>query len=46
MKKITVLYLSTKYTKTTNLKNFTLNYKKFKSGINHQLVICFKNLDL
>ena len=46
MKKITVLYLSTKYTKTTNLKTFILNYKKFKSGIKHQLVICLKNLDL
>ena len=45
MRKITLLYLSTKYTKTIKLKNFISNYKKFKSGIKHQLVICFKNLD-
>ena len=45
MRKITALYLSTNYTKIINLKNFILNYKKFKSGIKHQLVICFKNLD-
>jgi len=46
MKKIKVLYLSSKYTKTINLKNFIKNYKKFKSGLKHELIICFKNLDL
>jgi hypothetical protein len=46
MKKIKVLYLSSKYTKTINLKNFIKNYKKFKPGLNHELIICFKNLDL
>jgi len=46
MKKVTVLYLSTKYTKISSLKNFILNYRKFKPGLKHKLVICFKNLDL
>ena len=46
MKKVNVLYLSTKYTKISSLKNFILNYRKFKPGLKHQLVICFKNLDL
>ena len=45
MKKIKVLYLSSKYTKLKNLKNFIYNYKKFKSGLRHELIICFKNLD-
>lgn len=45
MKKYLVLYLSSKYTKIINLKNFLNNYKKFKSGLKHDLVICFKNLD-
>tara|TARA_B100000579_G_scaffold309893_1_gene259521 strand:- start:853 stop:1659 length:807 start_codon:yes stop_codon:yes gene_type:complete len=46
MKKLVVLYLSSKYTKIKNLKNFIANYKKYKSGIKHELIICFKNLDL
>ncbi len=45
MKKIIVLYLSTKYSNIKNLKNFILNYKKFKSGLNHRLIVCFKNLN-
>ena len=28
-----------------SLDNFIKNYKKFKSGYNHKLIICFKNLD-
>jgi hypothetical protein len=46
MKKIIVLYLSSKYTKIINLKNFISNYKKFKPGLKHELIVCFKNLDL
>ena len=46
MKRIIVLYLSSKYTKIINLKNFITNYKKFKPGFKHELIVCFKNLDL
>ena len=46
MNKIKVLYLSSKYTKIINLKKFIVNYKKFKPGFKHELIICFKNLDL
>ena len=45
MKKILVIYLSTKYTKTLNLKKFIYNYTKYKAGANHKLLICFKGLD-
>lgn len=45
MKKIYVLYLSTKYSSIDSLKKFVNNYKKYKSGIKHQLIVCFKNLD-
>jgi glucan-binding YG repeat protein len=44
MKRIIVLYLSSKYTNTINLKNFIKFYKKFSPGIKHELIICFKNL--
>jgi hypothetical protein len=43
-KKIIVIYLSTKYSKTRDLKNFLRFYKKYKSGSPHQLIICFKQL--
>ena len=46
MKRLIVLYLSSKYTKIINLKNFISNYKKFKPGLKHELVVCFKNLEL
>jgi len=46
MNKIKVIYLSSKYTKIINLKKFIVNYKKFKPGLKHELIICFKNLDL
>ena len=45
MKKLILLYLSTRYTKQSNLKNFITNYRKFKPGIKHELIICFKNLN-
>jgi hypothetical protein len=44
MKKILVIYLSTCYTKRVNLINFIKNYRKFKAGVEHELLICFKNL--
>jgi hypothetical protein len=45
MKKILVIYLSTKYTKRLNLKKFIHYYTKYKAGITHKLLICFKGLD-
>lgn len=41
-KKIIVIYLSTKYSKIDDLKNFIKFYKKYKSGADHKLLICFK----
>ena len=43
-KKIIVIYLSTKYSKIDDLKNFIKFYKKYKSGADHKLLICFKQL--
>ena len=39
-----VCYLFTYFDDTNSLKNFVDNYKKFFSGINHKLLICFKLL--
>lgn len=44
-KNIIVLYLSTTYSKVSDLKKFIGNYKKYKSGCNHKLIICFKKLN-
>ena len=46
MKKLIVLYLSSAYTNIENLNNFIKYYKKFRPGIKHDLIICFKNLSL
>ncbi len=40
-----VCYLYTKYDKISSLRNFYNNYKKFKSGHNHDLVICYKLIE-
>ena len=45
MKKILVIYLSTKYTKRSNLKKFIHYYTKYKAGTAHKLLICFKGLE-
>ena len=37
-----VCYHYTSFDKKKSLTNFVKNYKKYKSGLNHQLVICFK----
>ena len=37
-----VCYLFTVFDKKETLINFVKHYKKHKSGINHQLIICFK----
>ena len=44
MKKITIGYLSSGYVKTSCLKNFLYNFKKYQPGHPHELIICFKNL--
>ena len=44
-KNIIVLYLSTTYSKVSDLKKFIGNYKQYKSGCNHKLIICFKKLN-
>mgnify|MGYP001157444491 FL=1 len=43
--KIIVCYLFTKFDNENTLSNFIKNYKKFKSGLDHKLLICFKLLD-
>lgn len=42
---VIVAYMTSKYLSLDDLKNFFANYKKYKSGSNHKLVVCFKNLD-
>ena len=44
MKKIIIGYLSSGYVKTSCLKNFLYNFKKYQPGHPHELIICFKNL--
>ena len=42
--KIIVVYLSSKYSKISDLRKFLKSYKKFRAGSKHKLVICFKQL--
>ena len=44
MKKIIIGYLSSGYVKTSCLKNFLYNFKKYQPGYPYELVICFKKL--
>ena len=44
MKKIIIGYLCSGYVKTSSLKNFLYNFKKYQPGYNYELLICFKNL--
>ena len=43
--KIYVCYLYTAFDKKKSLTNFIKNYKKYKSGLSHNLIICYKLLD-
>ena len=43
--KIIICYLCSPYAKVNAIKNFVKFYKKYKSGIKHNLIICFKNLE-
>ena len=43
--KILVCYLITKFDNQETLENFIINYKKFNSGVDHDLLICFKQLN-
>ncbi len=45
MKKFLVVYLISIYDDRNNLKNFIKHYKFFKSGYEHDLLICFKDFD-
>lgn len=42
--KILVIYLSSGYVKSKALNIFLKFYKKYRPGIKHELIICFKNL--
>lgn len=44
-KKILVCYLFTKFDKIKQLTDFINNYKKYSSGLNHELLICFKLIE-
>ena len=44
-KKILVFYNSSKYSDKKDLIVFLKNYKRYKSGIKHKLLVCFKNLE-
>ena len=43
-KKIIVCYLFTGFDKITSFNQFIRHYKKFNSGIKHELLICYKLL--
>ena len=45
MRNILVCYLYTKFDNIRKINSFVKNYKKYKSGLKHDLVICFKLLD-
>ena len=40
-----ICYLFTFFDKKISLTNFIKNYKKYKSGYNHDLLICYKLID-
>ena len=44
MSKVIVCYLYTCFDQHKNIEKFIENYKKYKSGIDHSLLICFKKL--
>ena len=46
MKNVLICYLYTKFDNIRKINSFVKNYKKYKSGLKHDLVICFKLLDL
>lgn len=41
-----VCYLYTKFDKTSSFSNFIKNYKKFYSGYKHDLLICYKLMNI
>jgi len=43
-KKIIIVYLCSPYVPKNNFIKFIKNYKRYKSGINSELLICYKNL--
>ena len=45
-KKLLVSYLLTKFDKLDTLNIFKKNYLKYRSGYDHDLLICFKLLDI
>jgi len=45
-KKIKVCYLFTRFDNVQTLLNFIKNYKKYNSNQEHDLIICFKLLDV
>ena len=45
-KKILVLYLCTQYVSKKKFIKFLKFYKKYNAGINHRLLICFKNFNI
>ncbi len=42
-KKPTIVYLISNYDEESNIFNFIKNYKRYKAGLKHDLIICFKN---
>ena len=44
-KKILICYLFTKFDKLSSLNKFINNYKKFRAGYEHDLLICYKLLN-
>ncbi len=45
-KKIIIAYLCSPYVPKKTFDDFIFHYKKYRPGVDHQLVICFKNLSL
>ena len=43
-KKIIIAYLCSPYVPKKTFDEFLYHYKKYKPGVNHQLIICYKNL--
>ena len=43
-KDIIIAYMTSKYSTLGDLKNFIVNYRRYKSGKKHKLIVCFKNL--